>query len=186
MATTCPCALVYVIADFLKVIWNLVTFKFHVCNIFFNFSPKFQYGCYPVHSYYMAISCPFVLFVCLIWFFTSHQQSLSYKGTGLPGWTSTKLGLLCLAQEHNAVTLVRLEPGAPRPQVKHSTTESLRSLHVHLYLWRLKLSYLSPYIFQMSYIHYSSSKCHICFTLLHYGIYPSSRSMMHTWHLEEE
>ena len=27
----------------------------------------------------------YVLFVCLIWFFTSHQQSFSYKGTGLPG-----------------------------------------------------------------------------------------------------
>ena len=25
------------------------------------------------------------LFVCLIWFFTSHQQSFSYIGTGLPG-----------------------------------------------------------------------------------------------------
>ena len=25
------------------------------------------------------------LFVCLILFFTSHQQSFSYKGTGLPG-----------------------------------------------------------------------------------------------------
>ena len=24
-------------------------------------------------------------FVCLIWFFTSHQQSFSYTGTGLPG-----------------------------------------------------------------------------------------------------
>ena len=23
-------------------------------------------------------------FVCLIWFFTSHQQSFSYKGMGLP------------------------------------------------------------------------------------------------------
>ena len=33
------------------------------------------------------------LFVCLIWFFTSHQQSFSYKGTGHPGWSSTKLGL---------------------------------------------------------------------------------------------
>ena len=27
----------------------------------------------------------FCLFVCLIWFFTSHQQSFSYKGTSLPG-----------------------------------------------------------------------------------------------------
>ena len=25
------------------------------------------------------------LFVCLIWFFMSHQQSFSYIGTGLPG-----------------------------------------------------------------------------------------------------
>ena len=23
--------------------------------------------------------------ICLIWFFTSHQQSFSYKGTGIPG-----------------------------------------------------------------------------------------------------
>ena len=26
-----------------------------------------------------------VLFVCLIWFFTSYQKSFSYIGTGLPG-----------------------------------------------------------------------------------------------------
>ena len=32
--------------------------------------------------------------VCLIWFFTSHQQALSFVGTGLPGLTSTKLGLM--------------------------------------------------------------------------------------------
>ena len=35
---------------------------------------------------------------------------------------------MCLAQGHNAVTLVRLEPAAPRSRVKHSTTEPLRSL----------------------------------------------------------
>ena len=34
---------------------------------------------------------------------------------------------MCLAQGHNAVTPVRLEPAAPRSQVKHSTTETLRS-----------------------------------------------------------
>ena len=32
------------------------------------------------------------------------------------------LGLLCLAQGHNAVTPVQLEPVAPPSQVKHSTT----------------------------------------------------------------
>ena len=35
---------------------------------------------------------------------------------------------MCLAQGHNAVTPVRLEPMAPRFRVKNSTTESLRCL----------------------------------------------------------
>ena len=43
------------------------------------------------------------------------------------GWTSTKQGLMCLAQGHNTVTPVRLEPLTPRSQVKYSTTEPLRS-----------------------------------------------------------
>ena len=34
---------------------------------------------------------------------------------------------MCLAQGHNTVTPVRLEPAAPQSRVKHSTTESLRS-----------------------------------------------------------
>ena len=34
---------------------------------------------------------------------------------------------MCLAQGHNAVTPVRLEPAALRSRVKHSTTEPLRS-----------------------------------------------------------
>ena len=33
-----------------------------------------------------------------------------------------------LLKDHNAVTQVRLEPAVPRSQVKHSTTEPLRSL----------------------------------------------------------
>ena len=32
---------------------------------------------------------------------------------------------MCLAQGHNAATLVRLEPSVPRSWVKHSTTEPL-------------------------------------------------------------
>ena len=50
------------------------------------------------------------------------------KGLVFLGWTSTKLGLMCLAQGHNAVTPVRLEPANPLLRVKHSTTEPLRSL----------------------------------------------------------
>ena len=37
------------------------------------------------------------------------------------------IGLMCLAQGRNAVTLVRLEPASLQSQVKHSTTEPLRS-----------------------------------------------------------
>ena len=36
-----------------------------------------------------------------------------------------------LLKDHNAVTLVRIEPTAPQSRVEHSTTESLRSL-----LWK--------------------------------------------------
>ena len=38
------------------------------------------------------------LFVCSIWFFMSTQQSFSYAGRVFLGWTSTKLGQMCLAQ----------------------------------------------------------------------------------------
>ena len=44
------------------------------------------------------------------------------------GLTSTKQGLMCLAQGHNAVTPVRLEPATPRSRDMHSTTEPLHSL----------------------------------------------------------
>ena len=43
------------------------------------------------------------------------------------GWTSTKQGLMCLAQGHNTVTPGWLEPAAPRSRVKRSTTEPLRT-----------------------------------------------------------
>ena len=59
------------------------------------------------------------------------------KGRVFLGWTSTKLGLICLAQGHNAVTPVRLEPANPLSRVKHSTNEPLWSLvsSKALYQW---------------------------------------------------
>ena len=39
------------------------------------------------------------------------------------GLTSTKQGLMCLAQGHNTVTLTKLKPPTPQSQVKHSPTE---------------------------------------------------------------
>ena len=63
-------------------------------------------------------------YVSLIWFFTSHQQYFSHIWTGLPGWTSTKVGIMFLFKD---TTPVKLGPVAPRSRVKHSTTEPLRS-----------------------------------------------------------
>ena len=45
----------------------------------------------------------------------------------LPGLNQYYARINVLAQGHNAVTPVRLEPAAPRSGVKHSTTEPLRS-----------------------------------------------------------
>ena len=46
------------------------------------------------------------------------------------GWSSTRQGLMCLAQGHNAVP--RLELASPRSRVKHSTTEPLRSQKTYI------------------------------------------------------
>ena len=44
---------------------------------------------------------------------------------------------MCLAQEPHAMTPVKLEPAAPRPRVKHSSTEPLRS-HIEIVTTILK------------------------------------------------
>ena len=72
--------------------------------------------------------------------FRPSQQSFSYAGTGLPGL----LGLMCLAQGHNAVTPMKPEPAALRSRVKHSTTEPLRTKHNELTTC-LKNKLLNPY-----------------------------------------
>ena len=67
-----------------------------------------------------------ILFVWF-WFFTSHQQSFSYKGMGLPGLNQYYARINVLAQGHNTVTPVRVKPAAHWSRVKHSTTEPLHS-----------------------------------------------------------
>ena len=48
----------------------------------FIFHTMLIYGVYMTTEFWDDIF-DIGLFVCLIWFFTSHQQSFSYKGTGL-------------------------------------------------------------------------------------------------------
>ena len=76
--------------------------------------------------YYKGGNC----FVCLFWFFTSHQQSFSYVGTDLPGLNQywARINVSCSrTQRSDAGDSVRLEPAALRSRVKHSTSEPLRS-----------------------------------------------------------
>ena len=83
-------------------------------------------------------------------------NNLSVKsGQVFLGWTSTKLGLMCLAKGHNAVMPVRLKPAALRSQVKHSTTEPL---HSHRFL--VKYNPISPSFDHLgSWYHFWSNSC---------------------------
>ena len=74
--------------------------------------------------------------VCLLDFLRPINNLSGMWGLVVLGWTSTKLGLMCLAQGHKAVTLVKLEPVAPPSWVKRSTTEPLRSPDSAVTTWR--------------------------------------------------
>ena len=78
---------------------------------------------------------------------------------------------MCLAQGHNTVALVRLEPAASQSRVKHSTTEPLRSdfsdefpIHINTIIMGLLIVY-----FKGSEVEFSKLLCIIvpkdCFNL---------------------
>ena len=76
--------------------------------------------------FHMRVGSQICLFVCFPSLRPINNLSV-INGRVFLGWTSTKLGLMCLAQWHNAVTPMRLELAAPWSRVKYSTTEPLRS-----------------------------------------------------------
>ena len=97
-----------------------------------------------LRSCVLSIICHTSKKVCILLIFKDHVTSLDIylfalilvgqvnSFSVMSGWvflcgTSTKQGSVCLAQGHNAVTPVRLEPAAPLFRVKHSTTEPLHS-----------------------------------------------------------
>ena len=68
---------------------------------------------------------PFVYKYLTCWCFTSQSPifQFSFMSGCVPvylGWTSTKLRIKCLAQGHNAASLVSLKPATPWSQVQHS------------------------------------------------------------------
>ena len=60
---------------------------------------------------------------------------------------------MCLAQEHNAVTTVKLELATPQSRLKQSTTEPLRLSNIHYYLKRRPIDNVNNLI---QYIKWSS------------------------------
>ena len=60
-----------------------------------------------------------VFLLLFFFFFLFDQQSFRYKGSGVPGLNQYLARSNVLAQGHNAVALMRLEPAAPRSRVYH-------------------------------------------------------------------
>ena len=79
------------------------------------------------------------LFVCLILYVPSTIFQLTRDRSS---WVEPVLSQdkCVLLKDNNAVTPVRLKPAAPQSQVKHSTTEPLRSLKQMLKLMDKKIS----------------------------------------------
>ena len=80
---------------------------------------------------------PTVFFLCVCVFFMTSQQLFSHEGQIFLCWTRTiKQRIKYLAQGHNAVHPVRLEPATPQSREKHSTTEpphfSRQSLYINV------------------------------------------------------
>ena len=98
----------------------LCTFKnglFYLKLLMESVNPSYS----DTHTYWYIKNWTAHSFVCLIWFDSLRPiDNLSViKECVFLGWTSTKLGLMCLPQEHNSVTPVRLEP---RPLSLESST----------------------------------------------------------------
>ena len=112
---------------------NFAKYVYHKCFVSFNA------WCYITNSHKVIWKNPIVWFDSL----RPSQKFSVILGWVFLGWTSTKQGLMCLAQEQITVTSVRLELTAPQSQVKHSTTEPLCSLISLVYTGNPKMGTLT-------------------------------------------
>ena len=106
-------------------------------NNFYVNSPPFRWfkkGCCQFQTVVSWTDHPdmIITVVCLFVWLDSLRSIINIsviKGQVFLVWTNTKLGLMCLAPGHNAVTPVKLESGIPWSRVKNCTTEPLSSLY---------------------------------------------------------
>ena len=101
------------------------------------------YNLTPLDYVQWTIQNLFVLFGLII--YCPVNNFLVMSGRIFMGLPSTKQGLLCLAQGHNTVTPVRLEPPTPWSRVKLSTTEPLGYHQNLLYRTRRK----NPFVYKV-------------------------------------
>ena len=80
---------------------------------------------------------------------------------GLPVFTTTKQGLVCLAQGNKTVPSVRLEPENFRSRVRQSTTEPLPSPKNY--------SYIVVFVCYYLIIDQNVGFCSPCFTTFHFS-----------------
>ena len=104
--------------------WAAIVYLQYELNICHNLS--LYKDCSTVLIYtFVNVNNRLILFDLILYIPVKRISVMS--GRVFLGWTSTKQGLICLAQEHNAVTLMRREPATSQSRVKHSTNEPLRS-----------------------------------------------------------
>ena len=77
-----------------------------------------------MHTEAGVLGCCFFLFDMILYVPVNNFLVMSER-VGLPGLNSTKQGLMCLTQGHNALTPVRLKPTTPQSRIKHSSIEPL-------------------------------------------------------------
>ena len=102
-------------------------------------SPSWNFLCYLKTNVFETAYVLCINYILFVWFDSLRPiNNLSVKQGGVfLGWTSTKLGKLCLAQgsQHSDDDETRTNSlTASRSRVKHSTTEPLRS-HIIICMW---------------------------------------------------
>ena len=102
-----------------------------ICTLWFQFfGAVFASNRYPfknIFDVHLALCFkPILFFFYLILYIPSTIFQLNRGGSS---WVEPELSYdkCVLLKDHNASTLVRLEPAAPHSRFKHSTTEPLRS-----------------------------------------------------------
>ena len=111
--------------------WSLTNIKSAISSIKLPGIVSTIFNPYPTIIFLLKMSSAFYVCCIFVWFDSLNSQSAIFQSCqdGFSfGWTSTKQQLNCLAQWHNTVPLVSLEPATFDPQSNTLPTEPLNAL----------------------------------------------------------